>query len=163
MANSHESIPLMFPNLSILQMEILFSKIRQIWLDKKSCCSNIKNPNWIFTLKESLFLLLKQKRKLYNPPYCLHWFMQMSCMLMLLPLNHWMLSTTVPFDSLHKIAITLTTVGYMQRLHGHHWHLSTRHQHTCVIYKALLSKLPRYLTSLVEFTTNYMTPDHWIG
>lgn len=76
--------------------------------------------------------------------------METSCMLMLLLLNlsHWTPSTMVPLKSSpHRIAIALTPVSYTERLHGHHWQ-----QHISVfIHKAWLSKLLRYLTSLVEF------------
>lgn len=75
-------------------------------------------------------------------------------MLLPLPFNHWMLSTKVPFDSLHKTAITLTTVSYMRRLHGHLWHLKGISIPLSSFIRPLLSKLPKYLMFLAEFRAN---------
>lgn len=50
--------------------------------------------------------------EVYTPTYCQHWIMEIFCLLLPPPLNHWALSTTVPFDSSH-IAITLTTTMHL--------------------------------------------------
>lgn len=78
--------------------------------------------------------------------------MEISCLLMLLPLpfNDWTLSVTVPFNSLDNIAITLTTVSYMNRFMM--LTASGRHRHICVIIsKAMLSNLLRHFRLIVEF------------
>lgn len=56
--------------------------------------------------------------------------------------------TTVPFNSLLQTVDILTTVSYLKMSYGHHCHIKGL---TCVFnYKALIYKMLRYLTSLVE-------------
>lgn len=120
-------------------------------------CPKMNNSNWILTL--SLFFW-KQKYR----TYCVCRIMGMCCMLMLLllPLNQQTLSSALPFNSFLQTFIVLTTVSYMKRSDGQHWHpegISIRVSSSIRLCSLVLNILGRVLSSwhLITGETGFIT------
>lgn len=102
---------------------------------------SLKNQKFILLscTKTQAFFSFENRNSIHTAPYCLHWIMKMSCTLPL-HLNHWMMATAAPFDSLHNISHSPLWVTVHEKA-GWSWVASRRHQHACIfIYQALLSK-----------------------